>query len=657
MANVLLDAFYSLGRRINKATGNVDNETEQGIVSEKFPELTLDIKNEDLLKLTQKWEKTWLESDVYSKFVKGGDENENYWLGKQFQRPEADKNRAIVDNVIFEALETYLPQVTQHNPEAVVTLDSQADPTPENLAYAQKLKQELGDLADELKLRLKLKKAARHWAIYLVGAVKLGWDVNRDIPTAKVVRPKKLILDPNSPTDEDGYQGNMVGEYRKMEASIMLRILAKIGAEEDAEQVIKDLVKEDTGTELQFIEWWTDEYMCWTMGEHVLLKKKNPHWNYDTQTEAPADATTGETPTDETTGQPQTQPQPAFNHFKTPHKPYLLLSVFNLGKQPIDDTSLIGQNLSGQDLVNKRVKQIDKNADSMNGGMVVSLERSGLTMQQANGVTEALRKGGTIAIPAGAVNEAIARMSAPPLPPDVYTQLQDTRGRMQLIFGTKGFQPVSGGGVSAVRSQIMNKQADEARISGGFSEYLEQFADDIYNWFIQLLYVYDEEYSGKEHPEVHLTIKEGSLLPKDSASLAAQAIGLAGQGKMSTLDLYKKLEYANPEEMAANAWLEVNAPEILYAGDPRVAQAIQMRQQAAQAAEQAKTATAPKPPSESINFKDLPPEGKAQMAEKAGIKLHPEGIAAHEMHSKSGSTTSENPQPDPNQPNPQPTNI
>ena len=48
-----------------------------------------------------------------------------------------------------------------------------------------------------------------------------------------------------------------------------------------------------------------------------------------------------------------------------------------------DETSLIGQNLASQDLVNKRLKQIDKNADSMNGGMVVSLERSGLTQQQA----------------------------------------------------------------------------------------------------------------------------------------------------------------------------------------------------------------------------------------------------------------------------------
>lgn len=650
MANPLLDAFYSLGRSINKAVGRVGSETEQGIVSEKFPELTLDMDNDDLIKLAEKWEKAWVTSEVYSKWIKQSEENENYWLGKHYQRPEIDKTRAIIDNVLFEALETYLPQVTQHNPEPVVTLDIEVEPSPENLAYATKLKQELADLADELKLRLKLKKAARHWAIYLVGAVKLGWDVNRDIPTSKVVRPKKLILVPDAATDEDGYQGEVIGEYRKLEAGIMLKMLSKIGAEPTAEKVIKDLVKDDLGTELQFIEWWTDQYMCWTMGKEVLLKKKNPHWNYDTTTPAQADPMTGEPPQDSNTGEAQTETVEGHNHFKTPKKPYLLLSVFNLGKQPVDDTSLMGQNLSGQDLVNKRVKQIDKNADSMNGGMVVSLERSGLTLAQSKGVTEALRKGGTIAIPAGAVNEAIARMSAPPLPPDVYTQLQDTRTRMQLIFGTKGFSPVQGGGVSAVRSQIMNKNADEARISGGFSEYLEQFADDIYNWFIQLLYVYDETYNQMPNkPEVHLTIKEGSLLPKDAQAVAAQAIQLSSAGKMATIDLYKKLEYPNPEEMAANAWLEMNAPEILYEGDPRIQKALQMKQQAAAGAGQ-------KPPSESINYKDLTPDAKTQMLKKVGIESHPEGIAAHDMHKEAGSKPPVEPNPNPNEINkpPQP---
>jgi hypothetical protein len=166
---------------------------------------------------------------------------------------------------------------------------------------------------------------------------------------------------------------------------------------------------------------------------------------------------------------------------------------------------------------------------------------------------------------------------------------------------------------------------DTDRIGGGISEYLEQLSDGLYNWFTQLLYVYDNTYALMPNkPRVKISVKEGSLLPKDSTTIANQAIDLATAGKMSTLDLYKKLDYPNPEELAANVWLEINAPEVLYEKDPRVAQVMQMRQDANKEPE--------KSPSQSISFKDLPPEGQVQMAAKVGIVLDAEGIAANEAH-------------------------
>lgn len=671
MSNLFLDAFYSLSKRINRAPRQELAEQEEGVVSEKFPELKLDMDNEKLIDLTEKRHKAWIESAVYSKWQTQSSDNENYWLGHHYRTPDIEGKRQTMDPVIFEALETYLPQVTQHNPEPLVSLVTGQQQTPQAMAFATEVKLKLADIADDLRLRLKLKGAARHWAIYLLGAIKFGWDLAEDRPTAKVVRPQRLILDSDATVDEDGYSGQWLGEHRDMEAGTLIKLLEDLDPEEGAidfikEQVMGDDGGYDLGTEMSFIEWWTPEYICWTMKKQVLLKKKNPHWNYDknpqplinpeespqtqqnepqgdkmeglgTQPE-PGGKTQGNEniePTSESAPQLPTQtgqiPLPQVikgnNHFKTSKIPYLLLSVYNLGKQPVDDTSLIGQNLSGQDLINKRLKQIDKNADSQNGGMVVAGDRSGLTKSQAKGVTTAIRKGGTVWIPTGPVSEAIVRMSAPPLPADIYQQLQDTRMRLKYVMGVQGFSPMQGGGRSAVRMQLLNRQLDEARISGGFAEYLEQIADDCYNWFLQLLYVYDDKYSqlGTNVPKLKITVKEGSLLPKDSASIVAQAIQLASGGKMATIDLYRKLEYPNPEEMAANAWLEVNAPEILYQGDPRVQQAIQIKQQMAQAG-------GAKPPSESINYKDLPPEGKAQLAAKAGIQLHPEGIAAHEEH-------------------------
>lgn len=657
--STLVDAFYSLSAKINKRSGDLAQETAEGVIGPRLPELTLDLNDEDLIKLSDTWERAWNDSDVKSKWETAGDENERYWKGDHFNRPEISGSRAIKDNAIFEGLETYLPQVTRSNPEITVELARGEEQTQPNQDYAHAIQAELNGIADDLRLRLKLKGAARHWSIRLLGAIKLGWDLDDDQPAVKVIRPPKLLLDPEATVDEDGYSGERIGEYRKLPAWKIIALIEKTkGSKDLTDYITTDLAKGDTATEIGFIEWWTADYMFWKLNSKVLLKRKNPHWNYDE--EAPttpsdesdtsqepamqlpqaAEAPTAPQATPELPqgapalpqlppAEPTQPPQPrqGVNHFKTRKMPYLLLSIYNLGKQPVDITSLMGQNLANQDLVNKRIRQIDKNADTANNGMVVSLERSGLTKDQANGVTRVLRNGGVVAIPSGAPQEAIYKPPQNDLPVYVYNQLVDTRNRIRDIWGTRGSSPAGLESDATVRGKILNKTTDTDRIGGGISEWLEQLSEDIYDWLLQLLYVYDDRFveqiaQGVPIPKLRLSVKEGSMLPKDATSLANQATSLATEGKMSTLDLYKQLDYPNPEEMAANVWLEQNAPDILYADDKRVQSVIQRMQQSSQAA-------AAKPPAESINFKDLPPEGKAQMAKQAGITLDAEAIAAH----------------------------
>jgi hypothetical protein len=651
--NVVLDAFYSLGRDLNKTKGGQGGDsTQQGIVSEKMPELTLDMPDDEIIKLTTKWESRWLQSEVKADMDKKSLENENYWKGYHYQRPEVDKTRALIDNVIFEALETFLPAATGEDPEAMVEIKGNPpETTPQQDSFVQFIHEKLAQISDTIRLRLKTKRAVRHWALDLVGVMKGGWDVVHDIPTAKIILPSKVILDPQATIDEDGYTGDPIGEYRKMAAGAIIEIIDGDNAGDGAVQFLKDLVKDDLSTELQFIEWWTNAYTVWTMNKKVLLKKKNPYWNYPTQQKLPdVEALDDE-------GEPippvALPPIPGINHLAAPKKPYFFLSVFNLGKRPIDDTSLIGQNLSNQDIINKRMKQIDKNADSANNGIVVSLEKSGLTTQQAKGVTEALRKGGTVAVPSGSAQEAIYRPQLPELPAMVYNQLQDTRMRVQGIFGTQGLSAQMPEKVETYRGAIQATTLATDRIGGGVGEYIEQMLDDFFNFCVQMLYVLDEETIAQLHnpqfqqgpPALHVSVKPGSLLPKDSVTLANQAIDLTKSGKMALIDLYKALDYPNAEDLAANVWLEANAPELLFGDNPLVQKAVQMKsQQAAQAAQMAVAARQKESEakvSESIAFKDLPPDGQAQMAAKVGIILHPEGIAAHEEHEKVRETAHE----------------
>ena len=592
MTDQTLQGYESLSADINKRPTDGTQETKEGIVSQKLPELTLDMKDEDIIKLITKWEADWRDSAAKGEWEKQIEENEKYWLGKHYDLPKADKSRPMADNAIFEALETYLPQATRRNPEPLVVLDPKEtgvgeQPDPKKLAFVEKVKNRLSDLADKNKLRLKLKKVARHWAISQLGVVKFGWDLDQDMPSVRVIRPKKIILDPEATIDEDGYTGNRIGEYRKMEASKLLAIIGEDEKESEAKKAIMDLVNENNlATEINFIEWWTPQYFCWKLGSNILKKSKNPHWNYDKEATSESVDTYGN-------ATPATEMTVGINHLPVPKMPYGFLSVFTLGDQPMDKTGLIQQNLSNQDLINKRLKQIDKNADSMNGGMVVSLSRSGLTQAQAKNVTSALAKGGTVAIPDGSPREAIDRYPAPGLPNDVYNQLADMRTRLRDIFGITGTTPAGIRDEKTVSGKIITKSLDTDRIGGGISEYLEQLSDDTYNWILQLLYVYDTDFqfiSGAVPPKVSISVKEGSLLPKDSIAIANQALDLARLNKISNIDLYKRLDYPNPEEMAANIWLEANAPQLLYKDNQLVQEALAMQQQAQQTAEEAKAA-------------------------------------------------------------------
>lgn len=562
----IIDAFYSLGAKINKLGNKDQDEEREGPSQELLPELELDMNDEDLAKLTDEWERSWNDSEVKNTWEKQADENEKYWKGEQWTGPKDPTSRPLQDNMVFEALETFLPQATNNNPEAMVEAKGY-QPLPEDLEFAKMIQQKAADWADDIKLKMKLKKAIRHWAIYLVGVAEVGWDLDSDEPTTRIVRAKRLILDPEAIVDEDGYRGRFLGHRLDDEASLLIKKFPK------KKEYITGIVNDKLGTNIKYIKWSTPSYVCWTLGKEVLGKMKNPHWNYDQEVEQqPITDEFGQ----ETPQQPITQP--GKNHFPVPAIPYVFLTIFNLGKQPLDETSLISQNLPQQDLINKRVKQIDKNVDSMNGGFVISGEKSGLTQEQAAQAIEVTRNGGAIFIPSGDPNEAVVKLTGEALPADVFNQLVDTRTRLRDIFGVSGSSAAGIKGEDTVRGKLMMSQTDTSRIGGGISEYLEQFADDIFNWYIQLLMVYEPQLFAQSAGKLKVSVKPGSLMPKDTVTQANQALELWNGGALDPITLFEKLDYPDPLATAKRLFLWKNAPQMLFENDPDIAAAMQMQQ-------------------------------------------------------------------------------
>ena len=536
-----------------------DNEVQEGAL-DLLDELKLDMSDEELINLKDEWLKKW--NLYYPEIKKKQEENEKYWLGKQFEGSKVD-DRPIVDNVIFEALETFLPIATKRSPEPMVIGDN----TPEGEKVADKVQSTLVYQADIQRIKLKLKKVTRFWALYLLGVVEIGWSVNENDISTKVIRPQQLILDPDGTiTDDMQYDGEYVGKYQSDTASRLVKRFPK------KEKIITKGVTGKMGSKITYIKWVTEEYTFWTLGSEVLGKIKNPHWNYPE----------AESVTDEFGETTETGMIPGKNHFNYPKMPFVFLSIFNVGKHPFDDTSLIGQNLANQDIINKRQGQIDKNVDGMNGGWIVSGELSGLTKEQATEAMEAARSGGSLWIALGNPNNAVAEVKATGLPGDVFNHLVDTREELRNIFGTRGSSPQGTINEQTLGGKQLIKQQDSSRIGGGVSEHLEQFVDQIYNWWLQMMYVYyDEDHMasivGKDkamefvslsnadlNNKVIVSVKEGSLLPKDDASEATLAMGLAKMGKIDDITLFDKLDFSDPMASAERNFMQNTAPQLLY---------------------------------------------------------------------------------------------
>lgn len=480
-----------------------------------------------------------------------------YWLGKQrTDTLETIDGHDTVDNLIFEAVETFLPIATRANPDPLVV----AGDSPNGMILAKNVKNALVDWADKGKLRMKLKKGVRQWVVNKVGVWKITYDVQKDEICCDVVKPKQMKFDPDGYWDEAGlFQGEWLSENKKLSATRLSSMFPSFADK------IREMANGNMTKKLELEEWWfkgTDVF--YFLQDECLGTFKNPNWNYDGEI----------TRLDPETQQEIRVPVIGKNHkfgANAPQFPYVGLSVFSTDIHPHDDTSLVLQNVPLQDLHNKRLRQIDRNADSQNNGALAS--GTAFTKEQAAEAATFLRKGGTVWVPNGDVNAAWKRDAAPPLPADIFQQQKDSEQRLMNIFGTAGSTPSGVQEEDSVRGKIIVQQSDASRIGGGVTEYIEQCADSIYNFVVQFMYVYyDEPHyisamgdNGAQEviairntdftTDLTITVKEGSLIPKDPLTQRNEAMDLWTANAIGLPELYEKLDFPDPMKSAEQTLL------------------------------------------------------------------------------------------------------
>lgn len=527
---------------MNKADGTVGQNPIP------ISEYESSMNEKEIMELVGQWKRTYIV--YYNDIEKGQKLSFDYWVGKQ--KDDSGKGlgnlAASPDNLIFESVETFLPIATRANPEPLV----QADPSAVGQETAKDVKIALSNWADTHKFRRKLAKMTRGWLLNRIGVIKLSWNPITKEAEAEIVNGKDMIFDKDGFIDEAGvFRGEYEGQKKKATAERLSKMFpSKV-------DIIKKKVEGKMGTKLSYIEWWykgTD--LFFTLDDTLLGKFKNPNWNYD-----------GE----DRTVDPETQEEVVTlirgtNHLKELLSPYRYLSIFNTGEQPHDNTSLILQNIPLQDRINRRDTQIEDNVKNMNNGIVVS--GTAFTEEQASQAASALRRGVAIRVPNGDVGKAVVFPQRPSLPADVYNSQKDARQELRNIFGTAGSSAEGVKSQESVRGKVLVNQMDSSRIGGGITEYIEQVADSVYNLVVQLMFVfYDEEHfitaagetegmqlitlKNDKFPllkTLSVTVKEGSLVPKDPLTQRNEAIDLWSAGAIDPLNLFKKLDFPNPTE-------------------------------------------------------------------------------------------------------------
>lgn len=560
--------------RTNKVdTGNGDSP--EGAMGEKYDALELDMTDEELLRLRNEWEKKY--APYESKHKRVVERNLESYLGKKANGQWLAGEDNIAANLQFEAEETFLAAALSKNPEPVVYTDN----TPEGNTVAGAVKTMLAYHSDQLIIRRKLGVMVRQWSIHHLGVLKLGWSEKIGDVTVENRKIQNFVFDPEGYVDAYGDFIGYMGERIEVSADKLIELFPK-----HKDYIIETITGEEgikMGTKVVYTEWYSadDSYCFYTYKDKVLDKHKNQYFKYE---EPAIDPITGEALLDEF-GQPVINKQR--NHFAVPKKPYVFLSVFSLQEQPHDMTGLIEQNIPNQRLITKREDQIDLNASAANNAWAFSEDN--FNQETAKQAANARRKGNPILIPSGGpADRAMIPLAGQDLPAGIFVSLENSKNTLRTSWGVQGITAEPQDEDQTARGMILNQSHDTSRIGGGIGNAIEQVADNVFNWLVQLYYVfYDEQHfaavmgnakaveyvtlsSQDLDRQLIVSVSPDSLRPRDEVTQINLAQALFDKGAIGPKTLLKMVDFPDPDESAADgvlyqldpmAYFQLNFPE------------------------------------------------------------------------------------------------
>lgn len=524
-------------------------------IGEKYDALSVSTSDEEFLELRDRFQKEY--APYWSKIAPRVKKMRESYLGEQAVGQWLNGEDVTVANLQFEAEETYLAAAVAKNPDPFCFSDN----SPEGEALSTATQGMLQFHAKKLNLKRKLAMMVRQHSIHLLGVIKVGWDSRNNDIAIEVAKIENFVFDPKGYVDASGFFTSWYGEHKTVTAERLVEMFPK------SRTKISEYVGGKMGTEVVYTEWWPNDDLCfYTFQDIVLDKHKNAYFNYPLEQNDPV---TGEVLKDEEGNPILSEPK---NHFLNPRKPCVFLSVYSLQEQPHDITSLIEQNIPNQNRISEQTKQIDKNVRRMNNSEGFS--EANFNEQTAKQAAKARENGNPIIIPRGGPSgEAIVQYTTQGLPPTVFDGVQIHKNDLRSSWGVNGISPQVGDEDQTARGMILQQSQDTSRITGSIGQSIETVAGSVFDWMVQLYYVfYDEPHVasiiGNKKSVEYITLSSDmfdrkltvgvapdSMMPKDPINEANLAQALFDKGVIGPLTLLKMLDFPNPEDAGADGML------------------------------------------------------------------------------------------------------
>lgn len=571
------------------------------------------------------------------------------------------KRAKLRANRIFSDMEAVINALIANPPKPQFI---PARDNPEAIQLAQSEEKYFGKKFADLNLKEVFRKGLRNLYFGRLIVVKTFWDSTINDFNARALDPRKIRIAPNATKEQDSEY--VIEEVEDYLLSVMRRFpnaaqkLSMQAGYRDKNTILIDNPK------IVYQEAWVRDYVLFKYSNIILGVTRNPYWDWDGLLVTPqenealkdlggeerrialyeirADQATrqaqgneqtqvsenGDLPQGDFQDVPQNYAAYYFNHFDAPRKPYIWATVFNNENTPIGQTDMITQATPLQEGIDRRKIDIDENASLVNGQIKVD---SGV-MDKAD--AQKLRYEARGVIWGKNVVAGVAREMGNPLPEFVYQDMVDSRNEIDVIMAAS----------SALRGEREGQETKAGRLAlvdqsymrlNEYVQVVDYVAYEMFNWFYQLAKVrYTEHHYAKDMGEQNamtmisliqddfiqgqeVRVIAGKTLPEDREFKYEQAQKDLAEGFLSPVDYYTIAGYDNPTEKAKNAVIFKINPSFAVGLTPEELAQIAPPQQNEH------------PPSVSISFKDLPPDGQIQAASQAGITLNPHIVIAEKM--------------------------